>query len=114
MKRPLGLCLLITAVSAAAGVSANEEVVATNPEEIVANVCAACHGQDGNAMITGAPKLGGQRADYLTKVLGDYKSGARNNPIMAAFAAGLSKEDMKALGLYFSKQASDLYTPKLR
>ena len=52
MKRLLGLYLLITAVSAAAGVSANEEVVATNPEEIVANVCAACHGQDGNAMIT--------------------------------------------------------------
>jgi len=114
MKRLLGLYLVITASMAATGSSANDEAVASNPEEIVANVCAACHGQDGNAMITGAPKLGGQRADYLTKALGDYKSGARNNPIMAAFSAGLSKEDMKALGLYFSKQASDLYTPKLR
>ncbi len=50
-------------------------------------VCAACHGADGNSQLPDYPKLAGQHSDYLAKALRDYKSGARKNPIMAGFAA---------------------------
>ena len=40
-------------------------------------VCAACHGMDGNSPTPDYPKLGGQYEDYLAKALRDYKSGER-------------------------------------
>ncbi len=49
-------------------------------------VCAACHGMDGNSPTPDYPKIGGQYEDYLAKALRDYKSGARKNAIMAGFA----------------------------
>ena len=55
-------------------------------------VCAACHGADGNAPSADFPKLAGQHRDYLAKALRDYKSGQRKNPIMAGFAAALTNE----------------------
>ncbi len=66
--------------------------------------CAACHGADGNSQIPMNPILAGQYADYIVRALMDYKSGARQNPIMAGMAAGLSKEDMEDLAAYFSSQ----------
>ena len=72
--------------------------------------CAACHGADGNSAIPANPRLAGQHASYLLQALHDYKSGARKNPVMAAFAGGLSEEDMEDLAAYFSSQ-SGLATP---
>jgi cytochrome c553 len=75
--------------------------------------CMACHGTDGNATITIYPKLAGQHADYIVKQLKDFKSGARNNPIMAGMSAALSEQDMLDLGAYFqSQQVTDGTTPK--
>ena len=67
-------------------------------------VCAACHGADGNSQININPILAGQYADYIVRALKDYKSGARQNAIMAGIAAGLSEEDMEDLAAYFSSQ----------
>ena len=67
-------------------------------------VCAACHGMDGNSAQPDYPKLGGQHADYLAKALRDYKSGARKNAIMAGFAAALSKQDIENLAAYYAQQ----------
>lgn len=67
-------------------------------------VCAACHGADGNSTNAQFPRLAGQYEDYLIKVLQDYKTGARKNPIMAGFAGGLSPQDMEDLAAYFSHQ----------
>jgi len=68
-------------------------------------VCAACHGEDGNKPITpDTPRLGGQYYDYLVQALQQYKSGKRQNPLMTPMAAPLSKEDISNLAMYFSKQ----------
>jgi cytochrome c553 len=76
----------------------------------VAQVCAACHGPDGNQpSAPDQPILAGQYADYLAKALHDYKTGKRNNPIMKAFAAQLSKQDMEDLAAWFSGQKSRLH-----
>jgi cytochrome c553 len=71
-------------------------------------VCAACHGLDGNSPQPDYPKLAGQHREYLVKALRDYKSGARKNPIMAGFAAALSKEDMENVSAWFSRQPAAL------
>jgi cytochrome c553 len=66
--------------------------------------CAACHAADGNSTVPSFPKLAGQNRDYLFHSLKDYKSGKRNNPIMAGQVQTLSDADMLDLALYFSKQ----------
>lgn len=73
-------------------------------------VCQACHGADGNGSGDPQyPRIAGQYADYLAKALNDYKSGARPNPIMAGFAATLSKEDIENLAAFYAAQKSPLH-----
>ncbi|MEA3411349.1 MAG: cytochrome c [Pseudomonadota bacterium] len=66
--------------------------------------CAACHGADGNAPTPAFPSLAGQYADYLLQALKEYKSGKRNNPIMAGQVAALTDVDMENLAAYFAEQ----------
>jgi cytochrome c553 len=73
-------------------------------------VCAACHGPDGNKPSDPTqPILAGQHYDYLVRALTDYKTGRRNNPIMKGFAAQLSKKDIEDLAAWFSRQKSNLH-----
>lgn len=66
-------------------------------------VCAACHGKDGNSPIDPSyPKLAGQHADYLVRVLLDYKSEQRKNAIMVAQAKGLSRTEIDNLSAYYA------------
>ncbi|WP_371190288.1 cytochrome c [Thalassotalea ponticola] len=67
-------------------------------------VCAACHGADGNQPLPNHPKLAGQHEQYLAKQLHDFKSGARDNAIMAGQVAALTDEDMQNLAAYFASQ----------
>lgn len=67
-------------------------------------VCAACHGPDGNSATGDFPKLAGQHKDYLAKALRDYKTGARKDPIMSGFAAPLTVQDIANLSAYYASQ----------
>lgn len=72
-------------------------------------VCAACHGKDGNTPIDPSyPKLGGQFRDYLETVLIDYQVGRRTNAIMAGQAKALSREDIRNLSAYYASLPSQL------
>jgi len=79
-------------------------------QQIVSQVCVACHAADGNSTINANPKLAGQHADYLYKQLVEYsakpggKTAARENPVMSGFAGALSDEDKRNVALYFSIQ----------
>ena len=73
-------------------------------KQIADQVCAACHGADGNSPSPANPSLAGQQAAYITLQLQHFKSGVRSNPVMAGMVATLSPEDMQALGLFFSQQ----------
>lgn len=75
--------------------------------------CAACHGPDGNSPVAEFPRIAGQYADYMVHSLKAYKSGERNNPVMAGIAAGLSEQDMEDLAAFFSKQEGDLYNKSI-
>jgi len=78
---------------------------AATGQKKAAQVCAACHGPDGNKpSAPDQPILAGQYYDYLVRALGDYKNGRRNNAIMKGFAGQLSKQDIEDLAAWFSSQ----------
>ena len=75
-----------------------------------AQVCAACHGEQGNKPLDATqPILAGQYYDYLVRALTDYKISRRNNPIMKGFAAQLSAQDIEDLSAWFAAQPSPLH-----
>ena len=63
-----------------------------------------CHGLAGNSAIATFPKLAGQGEAYLLKQLQNFKSGERNNAIMAGVASLLSEQDMMDIAAYYSIQ----------
>jgi cytochrome c553 len=66
--------------------------------------CAACHGVDGNSPSDMFPKIAGQGEAYIAKQLADFKSGARENAVMAPMVAPLSEQDMADLAAYYASQ----------
>lgn len=89
--------MLSAAGAHAAGDAAKGSTIATT-------VCVACHGADGNSVMTMNPKLAGQHPEYLTKQLKNFKSGERKNAVMSGMVATLTDEDMVNLGAYFGSQ----------
>ena len=76
--------------------------------------CVACHGPDGNSPVPEFPRIAGQYADYMVQAMKAYKTGERNNPIMAGIVASLSERDMEDLAAFFSQQKGDLYNLRLK
>ncbi len=81
-------------------------------ERIVTGVCAACHGIDGNSVITTNPKLAQQHPEYIAKQLANFKSGERKNAVMSGMAASLSQEDMANVAAYFGSQKAKVGSAK--
>ncbi|MDB9716856.1 cytochrome c4 [Methylophilaceae bacterium] len=73
-------------------------------KKIINNLCIACHAADGNSLIPANPKLAGQHAAYITKQLLNFKSGVRDNIVMAGMVANLTEQDMRNLGLFYETQ----------
>ena len=88
------LALLSTPLSAAP-VDANQ---------IVTNVCAACHTPTGNSIAPPFPKLAGLDRDYLAKQMRDVSSGVRKSEVMQPIATKLNRAEIVALADYFSAQ----------
>ena len=68
----------------------------------IAVPCGACHGQNGVALVPGAPNLAGQNQRYLVAQLQMIKSGARAAPLMAGQLTNLSAADLENVAAYFS------------
>lgn len=107
------LALLGCSIISFSQLAASQTVAKPDPKkggEIASQVCAACHGPDGNSPTPANPKLAGQHAEYLYKQLTNFKTkpGAkepeRNNAIMAGFAAQLSDEDMRNVSAFYASQ----------
>jgi len=67
--------------------------------------CVSCHGAAGNSTIAQNPTLAGQHAAYIAKQLADFKTPARNNPVMTAMAQPLTETDMQNIAAYLDAQA---------
>ena len=91
----LSLCLMLQNVFAEGDPVAGKEK---------AQVCAACHGVDGNSSSPVWPKLAGQHEEYIVKQLMDFKAGKRENAQMTPMAINLSEQDINDLATYYSSQ----------
>jgi cytochrome c553 len=102
--------LIVLAVAASLPLALHAAGNAESGKAKAAQVCAACHGPDGNKpSAPDQPILAGQHYDYLVRALSDYKIGRRTNPIMKGFAGQLSKRDIEDLAAWFSSQHSSLH-----
>ena len=93
---------IISPLAAAGDINAGKEIA-------VSKGCAGCHGIDGNSVNANWPKLAGQNAKYLAKMLRVFRSNdsetyGRINPIMAGTAKDLTDEDIANLAAYFASQ----------
>jgi cytochrome c553 len=98
--------IAVLAAGMLASAGANAAGDAAKGAEIATVVCAACHGPDGNSVITANPKLAGQHPEYLAKQLNEFKSGKRANAVMGPMSATLATaEDVLNVAAYFAAQA---------
>ena len=87
-------------------------------QQIASQVCAACHGADGNSTVPANPRLAQQHSDYLYKQLLDYtvrqgqQRPARENAIMSGFASQLSDDDKRNVAAWFGGQTAQLSTAR--
>ncbi len=93
--------LLIAALASPLAAQAGDAAKAIS---LAGNLCAACHGEDGNSAIPNFPKLAGQQAVYLLRELKDYKSGRRQNEVMGPLVSGLTDEDLANLAAFYASQ----------
>ncbi len=72
--------------------------------------CLGCHGIEGyrNAYPSyRVPKLGGQKAAYLSLALKGYRDGSREHPTMAAQATSLSDTEIEDVAAYLASIGGD-------
>ncbi len=87
-------------------------------QQIASQVCAACHGADGNSPAPANPRLAQQHSEYLYKQLLDYtvrqgqQRPARENAIMNGFASQLSDDDKRNVSAWFAGQTAQLNTAR--
>jgi len=96
----LAIALVVTTIGGSAAVAQSPPDGA--PAQ--AQVCAACHGADGNAPDPQYPILAGQSARYLYLELKDFKEGRRKDPQMSPVAAALAPGDLQPLADYLAQQ----------
>jgi len=69
---------------------------------VKAQVCAACHGNEGTSSDPAVPSLAGQPAQAIAMQLYQFREGNRKNPQMSPMAAKLSNADMNNLADYYA------------
>jgi cytochrome c553 len=67
-----------------------------------AQLCGACHGENGLPQDPSTPIIWGQQAGYLYLEFRDFQKGARKNDLMTPIAQSLPKQDALALAEYFA------------
>ncbi|MBE4575255.1 cytochrome c4 [Vibrio navarrensis] len=106
MKKLALILSLLASCSASCSVWAQGNIEAGKAKS---QTCVACHGADGNSLLTIYPKLAGQHAKYTEKQLKDLKLGmesagkqGRYDPVMSAMAMPLTEQDMADLAAYYA------------
>src|SRR5258705_11939955 len=90
----LGVLAVVPAATMAAGDA--------DAGKALAAPCGACHGQNGVALVPGAPNLAGQNQRYLKTQLEMIKSNLRSVPLMAGQLNAMSSTDLENLAAYFA------------
>ena len=72
-------------------------------QELIAHVCEACHGREGNSNDPSVPSLAGQGSAYLQDQLAGFQA-QRRVGAMSGVAMNLSRADIRNAATYFSQQ----------
>jgi cytochrome c553 len=99
-KSPAAAALVLALVLGAAG-DARADAEAGRQK---AQVCAACHGENGNSSQAMFPSLAGQPKQFIVSALYQFREGKRVNPVMSPMAANLTNADLNDLAAHFSAQ----------
>jgi cytochrome c553 len=95
----------IAAYLATLGTDTVESGGTTGPGLERAQVCVACHGQNGISVNPMWPSLAGQHEEYLVHALNQYRSGERSQAVMSAQAQMLTDEDVAILARYYASMS---------
>jgi cytochrome c553 len=87
------------ALAAALCFFAGQAVLAADPQ-----LCAVCHGPEGNSIIPANPSLAAQPEQSISIQLFQFREGNRKDVQMTSMAANLTNKEMNELAAYFSKQ----------
>lgn len=108
---------LLTAMAMVASMAGS--VAATGSEvavpQLVTQICAACHGLDGNGTNPPTPtnpKLSGFNASYISKQLRDFQSGLRPSDFMAPWVVDMEAGTVSELAGYFAAQIRTIEPPR--
>ncbi len=74
-------------------------------------VCVACHGADGIAVVEDAPNLAGETNIYIDTQLHAFRSGKRVHPVMNEIAAGLSDGEIRAVADWYAAVSLKITPP---
>lgn len=107
---PIRFALLAT-VALAGPVSEAAAVDLERARKIVSGRCFLCHGMSGESSSEVFPRLATQNANYVAKQLRDFQSGRRKGSTMNDMVAGLTGEDIAALGAFFAAERADPQVP---
>ena len=91
-----GTLVIVAALGAPAGAEGIEDKL---------QICTSCHGADGKPIDPTIPAIWGQTEYFLVKQLHDYKSGDRENTVMASFAKRLTQTELRPAAAYLSKKS---------
>ncbi|WOH81884.1 c-type cytochrome [Bradyrhizobium sp. BEA-2-5] len=97
--RVASLAILFAAAIAVAS-SANAADVAAGKAK--AELCAACHGENGISQTENIPSLAGQPDQFLQWQLVFFRAGSRKNEQMQPIVEEITNEDIRNLGAYFA------------
>lgn len=114
MHMKVATVLALTAAAALVAGCANPERSRdlANPKisavTLAQQVCANCHGANGNSISPNFPKLAGQMAPYVVAQLNGFKSHNRHDPAGFEYMWGLSRsltdDQIKGLADYYASQ----------
>jgi len=94
--------LIIVGALLASGQAMAEGDVAAG--ETKASTCVGCHGANGEGMDPN-PAIGGMDPELFKSSIQAYKSGEKDDPMMAMFVQALSDEDIADLAAYYASLA---------
>ena len=97
LRTIFGTLVIVAALGAPAG--------AAEGIEAKLQVCTSCHGENGQPIDATIPVIWGQTEYFLVKQLHDYKSGDRENLVMASFAKRLTQAELRPAAAYLSKKS---------
>jgi cytochrome c553 len=105
MKRNLAISLSVAFTMSWTVPSARAQEDAAR---VAAQVCASCHGQRGDSISPGFPKIGGQSTEYLETQLRAFRDRTRADPMAQAYMWGMTSQlgdgMIKQLAIYYGSQ----------